>query len=91
MRSGDAMHAERRRETRRRVLMRGRIVFSGGRNVVECVLSDLSGHGARLRTSALQPLPERFELRIDRTEVREVEVRYRTMDATGVEFVAAAA
>ena len=67
----NAIDAERRRQTRRRVILRGRIVLSGGGSAFDCMVTDMSDQGVRLRTSGLQPLPERFRLGAEGVEGRE--------------------
>jgi hypothetical protein len=84
------MDTERRGSLRKRVLRRGRIVLRNGHSVIDCILVDLSDSGARLKTSGLIPLPERFTLRIDMGPTHVVEVRHRDLEHTGVRFVEAA-
>jgi hypothetical protein len=78
---------ERRRLPRAHVLRRARIVFRRGQISVDCVVMGLSAGGARLRVHGLLGLPERFELRLDGGLRRDVEVRYRGLETTGVAFI----
>jgi hypothetical protein len=81
------MGEERRRSERRRVLRRGRIVFRKGHGAIDCVLLDISTGGARLRAPGALMLPDRFELRIEDGQGREVAVCHRGPDVTGVRFL----
>jgi hypothetical protein len=85
------MDEERRGSARARLLRRARIVFQRGRSSVDCVVLDLSAGGARLKLSGLLGLPDRFELRLDNGLRREVEIRHRGVETTGVAFIDTAA
>ncbi len=82
---------DRRQHPRSHVLRRARIVFRRGFSTLDCVVLDISGGGARLKVSEWLGLPDRFELRIENGPAHEVEVRHRSMDVTGVQFVDARA
>jgi hypothetical protein len=69
------------------VLRRAKVVFRRGYSSIDCVVLDLSKGGARLKFFGLLGLPERFELRFDNGVRREVEVRYRGFQTTGVAFI----
>jgi PilZ domain-containing protein len=56
---------EKRREPRTRTLKKARIVFNDGRSVIDCVVRNLSPHGAMLVLPSLLGVPETFELHID--------------------------
>ncbi len=81
------MTNDNRQFPRSHVLRRARIVFRRGYSTVDCVVLDLSTGGARLKVDEWMPLPDRFELRIENGPARDAEVRYRTLEATGVRFV----
>lgn len=68
--------------------MRGQMVFGRGHKAVGCVLLDLSGEGARLRTTDWLGVPDRFDLRIENGQTHGAEVCYRDLDSAGVRFVA---
>jgi hypothetical protein len=85
------MPADRRQSFRSHVLRRARIVFRRGHSVLDCIVLDLAPGGARLKVAEWLGLPERFELRIENGPAHEVEVRHRSMEITGVEFVDARA
>nr|WP_281351591.1 PilZ domain-containing protein [Propylenella binzhouense] len=50
-----------REEERHRTLKAGRIVLSD-RLVLDCLIRDMSGHGARLKFGAFTQLPSAFEI-----------------------------
>lgn len=81
------MTPDRRQSARSHVLRRGRIVFGRGYSAIDCVVLDLSETGAKVKVAEWLGLPKSFELRIENAGVRVAEVRYRGLDAAGVEFV----
>ncbi len=79
---------ERRRARRRRTLKEGRIVFANHSMVLDCVIRDLSDFGARLKMETTMDVPDEFYLYLVHLRQRvQVEVRWRTADSLGVEFV----
>jgi hypothetical protein len=76
---------ERRREPRRRVLLGGRLSFNSGFGVIECVVRDRSGDGAKLAFGDAAGVPPVFDLQISTTgETRTATVRWRRGDQVGV-------
>jgi hypothetical protein len=83
-----AMSANRREEPRSRLLKRGRIVFNGGFSSIDCVVLDVSRHGARLKVSDMLSVPDEFEVRMADSSPRWAELRHRGGDGSlGVRFV----
>ncbi|GHB17948.1 hypothetical protein GCM10007094_02050 [Pseudovibrio japonicus] len=81
-------NAERRRAYRRRTLKEGRIVFANHTMVFDCTIRDLSDYGARLKMETTIDVPDEFYLYLVHLRQRvQVEVRWRTPDSLGVEFV----
>ncbi|GLS43224.1 PilZ domain-containing protein [Methylobacterium brachythecii] len=79
--------SERRQAPRGRVYLGGRIVHRRIYSDTSCLLRDLSSGGARLRVSGAVPLPERFDLVVDRHETTQlVELVWRRGDEAGVRF-----
>lgn len=81
------MNEDRRKSERRRVLRRGRIVFRKGHSAIDCVLMNLSDHGACLRGPAMLVVPKHFELRIENGPSYDVETAHRSAEIIGVRFV----
>ncbi|KZK78503.1 hypothetical protein PsW64_04142 [Pseudovibrio sp. W64] len=80
--------SERRRVRRRRTLKEGRIVFASQSMVFDCVIRDLSDFGARLKMETTIDIPDEFTLYLVHLRQRvQTEVRWRTADTLGVEFV----
>jgi GGDEF domain-containing protein len=84
--------AERRAENRRsehrnRVFKRGRIIFGDGFSTMDCVVRDLSLHGARISMEDQIALPQRFSFSIldSGTTYRAVR-RWQRGTAIGIEF-----
>jgi hypothetical protein len=86
------MQAERRRMPRQKSLLRGTIYYNGRRNAVECVVRDISHHGARLVFSAALTVPDVLELHIpQKDQTLRVHVIWRSGEEAGVAFEQAAA
>lgn len=82
---------ERRSETRHRVLKGGRLTFNKGFGALECIVRNLSAHGARLAFGDATAVPARFDLIISGDDrVREARVRWRTQTVVGIELDTAA-
>ncbi len=54
--------ADNRRKRRSRVLLHGKIVFDGGKASSDCVIRDLSEHGAKVRLPAEMAVPHQLYL-----------------------------
>lgn len=79
--------AERRGETRRRVLKGGRIEFNNGFSAMACTVRNQSERGARLVMGDTMGVPSRFELAIaGDAGTRRANVRWRTGEALGITF-----
>jgi hypothetical protein len=79
---------DRRRESRQRVFKRGQIVVPERNISINCMVRNLSTHGAGLRIEAVFAVPESFELAIfGASERRKVRLRWQTGVDLGVEFV----
>jgi len=79
---------ERRRVHRRRTLKEGRIVFANQSMIFDCIIRDLSDYGARLKLETTMDIPDEFLLYVVHLRQRvKAEVRWRTGDTLGVEFI----
>jgi PilZ domain len=73
---------------RMRALLKAQIVFNDGACRADGLIRDLSHKGARLWFGDSVILPERFELRIpQRNDIRLAELKWRTREEIGVEFI----
>jgi PilZ domain len=78
---------ERRASPRQRRFNGAKIVFNNNSSVIDCIVRDLSAHGARLVVASPVGIPERFDLRIDRNGMcHPSKVTWRTNDQIGVSF-----
>jgi hypothetical protein len=78
---------ERRASPRQRRLNGAKIVFNNNSSVIDCIVRDLSPHGARLVVAGPVGIPERFDLRIDRNgHVPSLESHLEGDDPIGVSF-----
>lgn len=78
---------ERRRETRRKSFLRGRIFFNNRRSAVDCLVRDISAAGARLIFSDAVSVPDVVDVYIPQKEqTLRAHVQWRHGDEVGVEF-----
>jgi len=81
---------ERRRVTRQKSFLRGMIYFNNRRNVVDCLIRDISPYGARLIFSDAVSTPDVFELYIPQKEqTLRIHVIWRHGQEVGVAFAQA--
>jgi hypothetical protein len=73
---------------RQRVLKTGKIIFSDGNSVVDCVIRNLSVAGARLELSNTVSVPQEFTL-LDAHAGRSysAKVAWRRGETMGIEFI----
>ena len=87
--AANARDVNRRREHRDRVLFRGRIVFGDGFSTIDCVIRDLSLHGARITVQDHAIVPRTLSLSIaDTGRVFEAIRRWQRGHDIGLEFSA---
>lgn len=88
--TNSAVETDRRRSHRRRTLKEGRVVSNDHSTVFDCLIRDMSEGGARLKLETTQEIPDEFYLYIVHLRRRaKVEVRWRTGDTLGIEFMSA--
>jgi len=81
---------ERRRITRQKSFLRGMIHFNNNRNVVDCLIRDISTYGARLIFSDAVTTPDVFDLYIPQKEqTLRIHVIWRHGQEVGVAFAQA--
>ena len=82
---------ERRRMARQKSFLRGMIYFNNRRNVVDCLVRDISTYGARLIFSDAVTTPDVLDLYIPQKEqTLRVNVIWRHGQEVGVAFAQAA-
>ena len=82
------MPTEKRREQRTRTLFAGRIEFHDGSSTLDCLVRDLSAHGAHLSLPTTFGAPDEFILYIPHDGRRlHVKVQWRDGRSLGVVFV----
>ena len=78
---------ERRQGSRQKSFLRGCIYFNNRRTVIDCLIRDMSDHGARLRFSDSISTPDSFELHIpQKNQTLRVVARWRHGMDVGVAF-----
>ncbi|MEQ1953170.1 PilZ domain-containing protein [Mesorhizobium yinganensis] len=78
---------DRRASERRRVLKGAKLTFNKGYGSFECVVRNVSDHGARLTFGDTSAIPSQFDLLISGEDrARRATVRWRSMTALGVSF-----
>jgi hypothetical protein len=65
---------------------RGRIVHPGGKNVINCVVYEISDTGAHLKVSAPLTLPHHFIFSAANRSPRKASVVWWDVDAVGIHF-----
>ncbi len=79
--------SDKRSTPRLRSFLKGRVLFNGGQNSLECLIRDISPTGARLELSASVTLPDRFDLYLPhRDETCKVHSQWRRGNQLGVAF-----
>jgi hypothetical protein len=79
--------SEHRQSTRQKSFLRGCIYFNDRRTVIDCLVRDVSDHGARLRFSDSISIPDSFELHIpQKNQTLRVTARWRHGMDVGVSF-----
>ena len=82
---------ERRKVSRHKSFLRGMIYFNNKRNVVDCLIRDISPYGARLIFSDAVTTPDALDLYIPQKEqTLRVDVIWRHGQEVGVAFAQAA-
>ncbi|MBS3848083.1 diguanylate cyclase [Devosia sp. BSSL-BM10] len=78
---------EMRKEARKRVLKRGKIIIEGLNSVIDCSVRNVSESGAHLRIESYFQVPDRFKFQIVGVGApREVEKRWQVGADLGVEY-----
>jgi len=78
---------DKRTSPRLRSFLKGRVLFNGGQNSLDCLIRDISATGARLELSASVTLPDRFDLYLPhRDETCKVHIQWRRDTQIGVAF-----
>ena len=81
------MLSDKRKQTRLRVFLKGRIHFNNGASSLDCLVRDMSPLGARLVLSETATLPERFDLFVPQKErTYRAALRWRREEGIGVIF-----
>ena len=79
---------EKRRESRKRTFLKGRIIFNNGTSSMDCLVRDISASGARLALDESMILPDTFELEIPhRDRAFSALMQWRREDGVGVSLV----
>ena len=79
--------SDKRSTPRLRSFLKGRVLFNGGHNSLECLIRDISPSGARLELSASVALPDRFDLYLPhRDETGKVQIQWRRDNQLGIAF-----
>jgi len=79
--------AERRHAARQKSFLRGCIYFNNRRTAIDCLIRDISEHGARLRFSDSISIPDSFELHIpQKNQTLRAVARWRHGMDVGVVF-----
>lgn len=76
------------RAERARTILGARAIFNGGRSAIDCQIRNMSRTGAKIMLSDGLSLPAAFDLEVPtRNKTYRVELRWRSKDAAGVQFL----
>ncbi len=79
--------AERRSSARQKSFLQGRVYFNNRRNSADCLVRDVSAHGARLVFGEIITIPDVFELYLSNKDaIQRAEVQWRRGKEIGVGF-----
>jgi hypothetical protein len=82
--------SERRTSARQKSFMHGRILFNNRQSAVDCLIRDVSEHGAKLIFSDTAGIPEAVDLYIPyKDQTMRAHVQWRHGEEVGVAFGAA--
>jgi hypothetical protein len=78
---------ERRNSARKKSFLQGRVFYNERRSSADCLVRDLSEHGAKLVFSDAVNLPDALDLHLPAKDERHpITVRWRRGDEMGVDF-----
>ena len=78
---------ERRHSQRARTLRAGKILFNNRRSVIDCMVRNVSTHGACLLLPSVVGVPQVFDLVIDgETGSRSCKMVWHAQNRIGIEF-----
>jgi hypothetical protein len=84
---GPCIMQERRHSVRTRTLRAGKILFNNKRSVIDCMVRNISAHGACLLVANVVGIPQTFDLVIDGEPAsRPCTVAWHAQNRLGVEF-----
>src|SRR4051812_20132569 len=79
--------AERRSKARQKSFLRGRVFFNNRRHSADCLVRDMSDHGAKLVFADAVVLPDVIELHLSNKDaIQRAEVQWRRGKEVGVGF-----
>jgi hypothetical protein len=82
-----AAMTERRSVSRQKSFLQGRVFFNNRRTSIDCLVRDITEHGARLKFPSMTSTPDVVELYIpNKDETFRVKVEWRNANEIGVGF-----
>jgi hypothetical protein len=76
-----------RRRFQRTIVSKATTLMLAGRSTIDCIVHDLTNHGARLQFSSTAELPDEFHLTFDSGHtLRKCRVAWQTLTNVGVSF-----
>ena len=81
------MMVEARRSERVRSFLRARILFNNGASTIDCMIKNISTHGAKIEIAHSMSVPTDFDLEVpQRGRTYRAKMMWRAADSIGVEF-----
>lgn len=82
------LEPERRKGNRVRRLLAGKVIYSNGELIADCILRNVSQTGARIEMSGIVPLPEYFQVvRLKERTIAEARLVWRRANEVGVTWM----
>ena len=78
---------DRRRSTRRRSYIGGQIAFNQRSSLMDCLVRNISGGGAKLVFTNTVTVPQEFDLSMQNARTYRAKVIWRRADEAGVAFL----
>lgn len=75
-----------RRFPRSRAFLGAKIIFNDGHSSFDCIVREMSEGGAQIKVENALAVPERFNLTLSDGRSFGCEIRWRRINAIGVEF-----
>jgi hypothetical protein len=81
---------QQRKHQRAKAFLGAKIIFNESHSSFDCIVKEMSAGGAMIKIENVLAVPENFDLALSDGRNFQCQVRWRRINAIGVEFMAAA-